>query len=97
MFELDDVVVFLVTVPLKFLYGAILSTLSNSLNSSNLYFLLPIFGLTGFILAIMISEIFNFCISYFQLYKATGFKIPFSITCCYLFFGILGLYNIFKS
>ena len=37
-----------------------------------LYFLLPVLGVTGYLLAIMISEIFNFCVSFFQLYKATS-------------------------
>lgn len=59
-----------------------------------LYFLLPILGLTGYLLAIMISEIFNFCISYFHLYKSTGFKIAPAITCCYLLFALLGFYSI---
>lgn len=58
------------------------------LTISILYVSLPIFGLTGYLLAIIISEIFNFCVSYFQLYKATGFIIPLPITCCYLFFII---------
>lgn len=40
------------------------------LTISILYFLLPTLGLTGYLLAIMISEVFNFCISFFQLYKA---------------------------
>ncbi len=58
------------------------------LTISILYVSLPILGLTGYLLAIIVSEIFNFCVSYFQLYKTTGFKIPLSITCCYLFFII---------
>ena len=60
-----------------------------------LYFSLPILGLTGYLLAIMISEIFNFCVSYFHLYKATNFKIPLLLTLCYVLFAILGFYNIF--
>lgn len=40
-----------------------------------LYFLLPLLGIPGFIIAIFISEIFNFCVSYFQLYKTINFKI----------------------
>lgn len=40
-----------------------------------LYFLLPIFGISGYIFAIFVSEIFNFTVSYVQLYKATGFKL----------------------
>ena len=59
-----------------------------------LYFLLPIFGLTGYLLAIIISEIFNFCISYFQLYKTTGFKTSYFISFCYLFFVFLEIYQI---
>lgn len=59
-----------------------------------LYFLLPSFGLTGYLLAIMISELFNFCVSFFQLHRATGFKLPFSLVCCYLFCVILGIYEI---
>lgn len=42
-----------------------------------LYFLLPILGIKGFIVAIYVSEIFNFIVSYWQLYKITGFKIDF--------------------
>lgn len=64
------------------------------LTISILYFSLPTLGLTGYLLAIMVSEIFNFCVSYFQLYKATGFTPTASIVCCYLFFAILGFYNI---
>lgn len=60
-----------------------------------LFFSLPTFGLTGYLLAIIISEIFNFSISYLQLYKATGFKPTASIVCCYIFFAILGFCNIF--
>lgn len=59
-----------------------------------LYFFLPILGLSGYLLAIMISEVFNFCVSYFQLYKATGFKMPILIVGCYLFFMLLGFYEI---
>ena len=65
------------------------------LTISILYFLLPTLGISGYILAIMISEIFNFCVSYYQLYKATGFKPTASIIYCYLFFTIYGLYNLF--
>lgn len=59
-----------------------------------LYFTLPILGLTGYLLAIMISEIFNFCVSYFHLYKATNFKIPLSLTFCYVLFALIAFYNI---
>lgn len=54
-----------------------------------LYFLLPTFGITGYLLAIIISEVFNFCISFFQLHRATGFKMSAPMLCCYVFF--LGL------
>ena len=40
------------------------------LTISVLYFLLPILGIEGYLLSIMISEIFNFCVSFFQLIKA---------------------------
>ncbi len=56
-----------------------------------LYFLLPILGLTGYLLAIVISEVFNFTVSYFQLYKAIGFKMPYTmIGFCFIlmFFSI---------
>lgn len=61
-----------------------------------LYFLLPVFGITGYLLAILISEVFNFCVSFFQLYKATGFKMAFSTICSLLSFVILGIYEIVK-
>lgn len=40
-----------------------------------LYFLLPVIGIKGFIISIYVSEIFNFSVSYFELYKITGFKM----------------------
>lgn len=64
------------------------------LTISILYFLLPSFGITGYLLSIMISEIFNFCISYFQLYRATGFKLQFPIITCYILFLIVGFFEI---
>ena len=42
---------------------------------SILYFLLPVIGINGYILAIYVSEIFNFTISFFQLYKVAKFKL----------------------
>lgn len=66
------------------------------LTISILYFSLPTLGITGYLLAIMVSEIFNFSVSYFQLYKATGFKPTASIVCCYLLFAVLGFFNIFQ-
>lgn len=64
------------------------------LTISILYFLSPIYGLSGYLLAIIISEIFNFVISYFQLYKAINFKIPTPVTFCYLFFTLLAFYEL---
>ena len=64
---------------------------------SLLYVLLPIYGLTGYLICIMISEIFNFCISYFQLFNATGFKIPLFIRMFYLGFAFLGFYEVICS
>ena len=61
-----------------------------------LYFLLPTYGISGYLLAIMISEIFNFCISYYQLYKASGFKMSLQMVSCYLvamFFCVYELIN----
>lgn len=40
------------------------------LTISLLYFLLPHLGINGYLLCIIISEIFNFCVSSFQLYRA---------------------------
>lgn len=66
------------------------------LTISILYFLLPYLGLTGYLLAIIVSEMFNFCISFFQLYRTIGFKIkPFLASCC-LFFLFLAWYEIIK-
>jgi len=65
------------------------------LTISILYFTLPTLGITGYLLSIMVSEIFNFSVSYYQLYKATGFMPTASIVCCYLFFATCGLYNLF--
>ncbi len=64
------------------------------LTISILYFLLPSFGLTGYLLAIIVSEIFNFCISFFQLYHAIEFKIKFWLASCCLFSLFLALYEI---
>ena len=38
---------------------------------SLLYFLLPILGISGFIISMYVSEIFNFTISYLELRKTT--------------------------
>ena len=42
-----------------------------------IYTIVPIFGIYGYIAIIAISEILNFAISLFQLYKATNFKFDF--------------------
>lgn len=39
-----------------------------------LYTLLPIYGMAGYLLVLCISEIFNFSISLYQLYRATHFS-----------------------
>ena len=50
-----------------------------------LYFLLPTLGLKGYLLAIAISEVFNFTVSYLQLYKAIGFKMScYMLICCFI-------------
>lgn len=59
-----------------------------------LYFLLPSFGLVGYLFAIIISEVFNFSASFFLLYRATGFKMPLLLVSCYLLFIVLGLYEL---
>lgn len=61
---------------------------------SILYFLLPSFGITGYLLAIMISEIFNFCISFFLLYHATGFKMSICSIGCYALILGIGIYEL---
>ena len=42
-----------------------------------LYFLLPVLGIWGFIVSIIVSELLNFIISFLQLWKLTKFKIDF--------------------
>lgn len=54
-----------------------------------LYFLLPSFGLGGYLFTIMISEVFNFCVSFFCFRRATGFKMPAFLLCFYLAFAVL--------
>ena len=39
-----------------------------------IYFLLPILGITGYIITFFISELLNFTISFYQLYKVTNLK-----------------------
>ena len=67
------------------------------LTISILYFSLPTLGLTGYLLAITVSEIFNFTVSYYQLYKATGFTPTASVVLCYLLFTIICFCNLFIS
>ena len=59
-----------------------------------LYFFLPNFGIIGYLLSILISEVFNFAISYFQLYKAIGFKMPSLMVLCCVIFMLLSVYEI---
>ena len=42
-----------------------------------IYFLLPIFGINGYIFVIFVSELLNSCISIFQLYRVSKFNIDF--------------------
>ncbi len=42
-----------------------------------LYFLLPVLGIWGFIVSIIVSELLNFTISFIQLWKLIKFKIDF--------------------
>lgn len=60
-----------------------------------LYFFLPSFGITGYLLAIMMSEIFNFCVSFFQFSRATGYKMPTFLFVCYLFFAFLEITSLY--
>lgn len=59
-----------------------------------LYFLLPSFGLIGYLVAIMMSEVFNFCVSFFQLKRATGFQLPLLLVGCYIFSVVLVIYEL---
>ena len=59
-----------------------------------LYFTLPFLGITGYLFAIMISEIFNFIVSFIHLYKATDFKPSFAILCYYIISILFGFYNL---
>lgn len=66
------------------------------LTISILYFLLPKWGIIGYLLSIMISELFNFSVSYFQLYRITGFKIKISMFFIYLFLFLLGVFEMIE-
>jgi len=59
-----------------------------------LYFLLPSFGISGYLFAIMVSEVFNFCVSFFCLSRATCFKMPAFLVCFYLGFAVLAVYEL---
>lgn len=54
-----------------------------------IYFLLPIFGIDGFIFIIFVSELLNSGISIFQLKQCTNFKLDFINWIVKPFFGIL--------
>lgn len=56
---------------------------------SLIYSFIPICGIYGYIVILYISEIFNFCVSLYQLYKETHFKFD------YIFCVILPLLLIF--
>ena len=43
-----------------------------------IYSFIPIYGIYGYIAIIYISEIFNFCVSIYQLYKETHFNFDYS-------------------
>ncbi len=63
-------------------------------NILDLLLTIAILGLTGYLLSIVISEIFNFTFSYVQLYKAINFKMShFTIICCCILI-ILSVYQI---
>ena len=47
------------------------------LSTTLIYFLLPIYGIYGYIAVIFVSEILNFSISLYQLYKVTKFKFDY--------------------
>lgn len=66
------------------------------LTISILYFLLPRFGIVGYLLCIIISEVFNFSVSFIQLHHTTGFKISISIIIFYVFLLFLGVWEITK-
>jgi len=55
-----------------------------------IYFLLPLFGINGYIFSIIFSELINFIISFIQLYKAVNIKKRFL-----LFFFIVILISLF--
>lgn len=45
-----------------------------SITTCFIYFLLPVLGIKGYVLSIFFSEVLNFCISLFQLFKYSGIK-----------------------
>ena len=47
------------------------------LSTTLIYFLLPIYGIYGYIFIIFVSEILNFSISLYQLYRKTKFKFDY--------------------
>lgn len=48
-----------------------------SVTTCFIYFLLPIWGIDGYIISIFISELLNFCISFFQMLKYSKLRINF--------------------
>lgn len=48
-----------------------------SITTCFIYFLLPIYGINGYIISIFISELLNFSVSLFQMIKYSRIKINF--------------------
>lgn len=61
----------------KYIFVVIINILDLIITISLLYFLLPLLGIWGFILSIFVSELFNFVLSFLQLWKLIKFKIDF--------------------
>lgn len=67
-----------------------------------LYFLLPILGVYGFIVSIVISELLNFSISFLQLWKLTKFKIDLinhvlkPVSASVISFALLNVFSLLK-
>ena len=62
-----------------------------------LYFGLPYLGLTAYLLAIVVSEISNFCMSLFCLHRTIGFNPPLFWNVILIFFSFLALYEVFST
>ena len=70
-----------------------------SITTCFIYFLLPVLGIKGYVLSIFFSEVLNFSISLFQLYKYSKIKpnlldwivIPFA--CSFMSYGFINLFE----